>query len=60
MIGRLDGAGFGVGHSGAGPSSVIAVYHFGDRPLPCTVAAFAQGNDEGVTEHEAVRIAGFA
>ena len=60
MIGRLDGAGFGVGHSGAGPSSANAVYHFGDRPLPCTVAAFAQGNDEGVTEHEAVRIAGFA
>jgi len=60
MMGKMQGAGFGVGHSGVGPNSVNAVYHFGDRQLPCTVAVFAQGNDEGVTEHQAVRIAGIA
>jgi len=59
MIGTFDRAGLGVGHSGVGPSSVGAVYYFGDRTSPCTAAVFAEGNDEGVTEHEAVRIAGF-
>jgi len=46
-----------IGHSGAGPGSVCAVYHFADRPTPCTVAAFAAGEDEGKPEHEAVRLA---
>ncbi len=58
MIGQMRPAGLAVGHSGAGPGSVSAVYHFGDRPRPCTVAAFAAGADEGVTEHEAARLAG--
>ena len=60
MMGKMQGAGLGVGHSGVGPNSVNAIYHFGDRQLPCTVAVFAEGNDEGVTEHEAVRIADIA
>jgi len=57
MMGKMSRAGFGMGHSGVGPSSVGAVYHFGDRASPCTVAAFAQGDDEGVSEREAVRLA---
>jgi hypothetical protein len=57
MIGRMASAGIAMGHSGAGPGSVSAIYHFGDRPTPCTVAAFAKGDDEGTTEHEVVRLA---
>jgi D-alanyl-D-alanine carboxypeptidase len=45
------------GHSGAGPGSVAAVYHFGGLTPPCTVAAFAQGDQEGIVEREAVRLA---
>jgi D-alanyl-D-alanine carboxypeptidase len=55
-IGRMKDAGLAVGHSGAGPGSVSAVYHFVDRDPPCTVAAFAQGDDEGIAEHEVVRL----
>jgi D-alanyl-D-alanine carboxypeptidase len=58
MMGKMSRAGFGIGHSGVGPSSVGAVYHFRDRASPCTVAAFAQGHDEGVCECEAARLAG--
>ena len=57
MIGRMPQAGLAVGHSGAGPQSVSAVYHFGDRPAPCTIAAFASGDNVGVAEHEVVRLA---
>jgi CubicO group peptidase (beta-lactamase class C family) len=57
MIGRMEGAGIAVGHSGGGPTSVSAVYHFADLPIPCTVAAFAEGQDEGAAEFEAVRLA---
>ncbi|HEY7245413.1 MAG TPA: serine hydrolase domain-containing protein [Xanthobacteraceae bacterium] len=56
MIGRMASAGIAMGHSGAGPGSVSAVYHFADRPTPCTVAAFASGDQEGATEHEVVRL----
>jgi len=58
MIGEMASAGRAIGHSGGGPGSVCAVYHFADRALPCTVAAFAQADDEGLTEHEVVRLAG--
>ena len=57
MIGRMASAGIAIGHSGGGLGSVSAVYHFGDRPTPCTVAAFATGDQEGTTEHEVVRLA---
>jgi len=57
MIGRMVSAGIAMGHSGVGPGSVSAVYHFGDRPSPCTVAAFATGDKEGATEYEVVRLA---
>jgi D-alanyl-D-alanine carboxypeptidase len=62
MIGEMAGAGLGVGHSGAGPGSIAAVYHFGNRAQPCTVAAFApghaQGHDEAVAEFEVARLTG--
>jgi putative tryptophan/tyrosine transport system substrate-binding protein len=56
-IGRMASAGIAMGHSGGGPGSVSAVYHFGDRPTPRTVAAFATGDQESTTEHEVVRLA---
>ena len=45
-----------MGHSGSGPFSVNAVYHFPDRSEPITVACFSDGTDEGVPEHEAGRL----
>jgi D-alanyl-D-alanine carboxypeptidase len=57
MIGRMTSAGLAMGHSGAGPGSVSAVYHFGDRKKPCTVAAFALADTEGVAENEVARLA---
>jgi hypothetical protein len=55
MIGRMASAGIVMGHSGAGPGSVSAIYHFRDRPRACTVAAFATRDHEGMAENEAVR-----
>jgi D-alanyl-D-alanine carboxypeptidase len=57
VIGRMASVGLAIGHSGSGPGSVSAVYHFRDRPTPCTVAAFARGDNEGSTEYEVVRLA---
>jgi CubicO group peptidase (beta-lactamase class C family) len=57
MIGRMASAGIAMGHSGVGPGSVSAVYHFRDRPTACTVAAFGTSEEEGATEHEVVRLA---
>jgi len=57
MSGMMGEAGRAIGHSGAGPFSVNAVYHFPERPTPVTVAVFTDGTDEGRAEHEACRIA---
>ena len=57
MSGAVDGVGDAAGHSGGGPFSVSAVYHFPDRPDPLTVACFANGANEGVAEFAAVKIA---
>ena len=57
MIGNMTSAGSAIGHSGAGPGSVSAVYHFNDFTTPRTVAAFARADDEGITEYEAARLA---
>ncbi|MDX8354719.1 serine hydrolase domain-containing protein [Cognatiyoonia sp. IB215182] len=57
MSGDVGEIGRAIGHSGGGPFSVNAVYHFPDRPDPVTVACFASGEDEGVAEFEAVKIA---
>ena len=57
MIGQMASAGATFGHSGAGPGSVSAVYHFTGLTTPRTVAAFAQADDEGVAEYEVARLA---
>lgn len=53
MIGQMAGAGLAIGHSGSGSGSVSAVYHFPAQRR--TFAAFAQGDDEGVTEWAVAR-----
>lgn len=57
MIGEMEGVGRAVGHSGAGPGSVCAVYHFPDAPTPRVCAAFAPGETEGAAEFAVVRAA---
>jgi CubicO group peptidase (beta-lactamase class C family) len=57
MIGGMTGAGKAIGHSGAGPFSSNAVYHFHDRDIPVTIACFAAGGNEGPAEFEAARLA---
>jgi D-alanyl-D-alanine carboxypeptidase len=47
-----------IGHSGQGPDSVAAAYHFPDLTPPITVAAFAPGDDQGVAESAALEEAG--
>ncbi|MGL5008623.1 MAG: serine hydrolase domain-containing protein [Paracoccaceae bacterium] len=54
MSGSFGAAGRAIGHSGSGPFSVNAVYHFPDRTNPVTVASFTDGRDEGVAEFAAV------
>ena len=57
MIGPWRDTGAAIGHSGAGPGSVSAVYHFPDRPVPCTTAGFAMGELEGIAENAVARMA---
>ncbi len=57
MIGTMNDAGRALGHSGVGHDSVSALYAFPDLPGRPMVAAFARGTDEGIPEHEAVRLA---
>jgi CubicO group peptidase (beta-lactamase class C family) len=45
------------GHTGGGPGSVCAVYHFPDRAPRQTVAVFANNDDEGAIERAALEIA---
>ena len=56
MSGAVGSTGRAIGHSGAGPGCVNAVYHFPDLPRPVTVASFTDAHDEGVAEWEALRI----
>jgi CubicO group peptidase (beta-lactamase class C family) len=48
------------GHSGEGPGSVCAVYHFPDLEPSRTVAAFAPHDNEAVIEHLAIETAALA
>ena len=57
MSGTMDEVGRAIGHSGGGPSCVNAIYHFPDLDTPVTVACFADGNDEGAAEFQAIRCA---
>lgn len=60
-LGLMSGAwrrlGTAVGHSGAGPFGVTAIYHFPDLPDPLTVACFASGTREGRAERAAATVA---
>lgn len=57
MNGHMAKAGRCFGHSGVGPGSLSAVYHFPECQPPCTVAAFSEGSDEGVNEFAVVDLA---
>ncbi|WP_068009354.1 serine hydrolase domain-containing protein [Pseudovibrio axinellae] len=57
MAGSVDGVGRLFGHSGGGPFSVNAVYHFPDTKDPITVASFTDGTTEGVAEFAATKLA---
>ena len=57
MTGRMGDSGQAIGHSGGGPFSVNAVYHFPDRGIPITVACFTDGADEGRAEFAAAGLA---
>jgi D-alanyl-D-alanine carboxypeptidase len=57
MMGEMQDAGLVYGHSGASHESVSALYCFPELDGSPIVAVFAQGDDEGVPEHEAVRLA---
>ena len=57
MSGLMGVSGRAIGHSGAGPGGVNAVYHFPDAALPSTVAAFTDGDDEGTVEFKAAALA---
>ena len=57
MTGSMGHCGRAIGHSGAGPFCVNAVYHFPDRDNPITVASFTSGCNEGRAEFEATKLA---
>ncbi len=50
MMGTVTGLGPAMGHSGAGPLNVAAVYHFPEMATPITCAAFAPGDNEAAAE----------
>lgn len=57
MIGTISGAGRALGHSGGGPFSTNAVYHFPDMGRGITVASFSECLSEGDAEVEAADFA---
>ncbi len=57
MTGTMQSAGRAWGHSGGGPHSANAIYHFPDLDRPVSVAAFSNAEAEGPPEFEAVSIA---
>ena len=56
MSGVMNGVGNAIGHSGDGPFSVNAVYHFPDLPDATTIACFTNGTDVGMAEFAAAKI----
>jgi len=54
MIGTVTGGARALGHTGGGPGSVCAIYHFPGGTRPRTAAAFALGSHEGLVENGAV------
>jgi len=57
MSGSMGELGRAWGHSGGGPHSSNAIYHFPDLGTPITVATFSNCEEEGPAEFEALRIA---
>lgn len=57
MCGSMGEAGRAWGHSGGGPHSSNAVYHFPDLARPITVACFSDSEADGLAEFEALSIA---
>jgi D-alanyl-D-alanine carboxypeptidase len=57
MSGHAHTVGRLIGHTGAGPICVNAVYRFPDLATPVTVATFMEGSNEAAAEFEAVRLA---
>lgn len=57
MLGKMGRAGRVFGHSGTGPGSVNTICHFPDLSPALTVAVFADGEDQGIVEREALSIA---
>lgn len=57
MMGGMRHVGPALGHSGGGPFSSNAVYHFPDRTHPVTVASFSDGQSESRAEFEVTAIA---
>lgn len=53
MIGTTSTGAIVLGHTGRGPGSVIAVYHYAEGTPPRTAAALRPGNDEGAVESAA-------
>lgn len=47
-----------IGHSGQGPDSVSAAYHFPDLDPPVTVAAYSPSDDQGIVERAVIEQAG--
>jgi D-alanyl-D-alanine carboxypeptidase len=58
MIDVASPLGLCIGHTGAGPDSVSAAYHFPELDPPRTVSAFAPVPDQAVAECAVVDIAG--
>ena len=57
MTDRDGPAGRQFGHTGQGPDSTAAVYHFPDLATPRTIAVFATGKDQGAIERAAIEAA---
>jgi CubicO group peptidase (beta-lactamase class C family) len=53
MIGKMEGANCVMGHNGNGPGSICLVHHY-PGAAGRTIALFAQGDDEGRLEREAL------
>jgi D-alanyl-D-alanine carboxypeptidase len=58
MIDTASPLGLCIGHSGQGPHSVSAAYHFPDLDPPRTVSAFAPVSDQAVVECAVLETAG--
>lgn len=54
MIDHQVGKDYSIGHTGMGPESVIAVYHY--FTPPCTIAVSKKTNDQGSVEFEVEKL----